>query len=66
MEKSSDLIGNRTRGLLSCSIAPEQTTLPRRKQHKMGITIIIIIIIIIITDDQVWSLNIVTSSCAVG
>jgi hypothetical protein len=29
IEKSSDLIGNRTRDLLACSIVPQPTTLPR-------------------------------------
>jgi hypothetical protein len=28
MEKSNDLIGNRTRDLPACSIIPQQTTLP--------------------------------------
>jgi hypothetical protein len=29
IEKSNDIIGNRTRDLLACSIVPQPTTLPR-------------------------------------
>jgi hypothetical protein len=33
IEKSDDLIGNRTRVRLACSIVPQPTTLPRAPTH---------------------------------
>jgi hypothetical protein len=33
IEKSNDLIGNRTRDLPACSIVPQRTTLPRVPFH---------------------------------
>jgi hypothetical protein len=40
IEKSNDLIGNRTSDLLACSIVPQPTTLPRATQgwHTVNLT----------------------------
>jgi hypothetical protein len=39
IEKSSDLIGSRTRGLPACGIVPQPTTLPRAPERVGAITI---------------------------
>jgi hypothetical protein len=36
IEKSNDLIGNRTRDLPACSIVPQPTTLPLARRNKIS------------------------------